>query len=156
MREQGSVPLAPWVLGIGGLIPFVAFAAGAALAPPPYGGVSMAGFYAYGAVILSFLGGARWGFEIGSRPDNPNALILTGAIVPSLVGWFAVLSQLVAPAIGLAALGAGFVGMWLWDVTSSGHGARRFPNWYPMLRTILTLGALTSGAALYAVMRSQA
>jgi Protein of unknown function (DUF3429) len=147
--------MSPWVLGLAGLVPFVGFAIGAALAPPPYGGVSIAGYYAYGAVILSFLGGTRWGFEIGARPDAPQFFVLAGAVVPSLMGWFAVLSQLVAPELGLATLAVGFVVMWVWDLASSGHGGRRFPHWYPPLRTVLTLGALLSGGALYWVMRTQ-
>ena len=50
------------------------------------------GLRAYGAVILSFLGGIQWGLAIRNSDGNARTRqgltpILTVSIVPSLIGW---------------------------------------------------------------------
>jgi ribose/xylose/arabinose/galactoside ABC-type transport system permease subunit len=127
-------PLIPRIVltyGVLGLIPF--------LAPPLIGSVlpgyrtAAASVLAlYGALILSFLGGARWGLAVG-RP-GPDAVIVSLAMLPSLVG----LALLLMPdAVRLPGLAAALALHWLWDISSSG-----LPAWYPRLRSILTAGAL--------------
>jgi Protein of unknown function (DUF3429) len=147
MRRRDITPKGPWVLGLLGLIPFFATLAAGQMAPSPYNGVAVTAFFAYGALILSFLGGARWGFEIGARPEGPGFFTLFFAIIPSLVGLVAAVSQYVAPLLGLGILMAGFVLMWLWDYATSGGSTRRWPIWYRPLRSALTLGAVAAIAA---------
>jgi hypothetical protein len=142
MRRRDVTPKGPWVLGLLGLIPFFGTLAGGQLAPAPYDGVSTQAFFTYAAVILSFLGGARWGFEVGARPEGPGFFTLAFAILPSLVAWVAANSQYVSPLFGLSLLMAGFIIMWLWDYATSGGSTRRWPLWYRPLRTTLTLGAV--------------
>ena len=54
----------------------------------------------YAAVILSFLGGIHWGLAL--RHSAPPASLLVWGVVPSLVGWLAVL---MSPDAGLVLLG---------------------------------------------------
>jgi hypothetical protein len=141
-------PLFPWVLGLAGLIPFVVLLAASQLAPAPYDGVSAGAWTAYAAIILSFLGGTRWGAEIIARGEAPSAGVLVVSVLPSLAGWIAVVLTLVMPAASFAVLAVGFAGQWLWDTVSSGQGPRRLPVWYPPLRTVLTLVVLACTAAM--------
>jgi ABC-type dipeptide/oligopeptide/nickel transport system permease subunit len=91
---------------------------------------------AYGASILSFLGGIHWGLAIGSKssPDDGRLKArLTLSVIPSLVGWAALLvaetPALIILVIAIAAM------LWV-DIraTRMGHA----PPWYPKLRTPLT------------------
>ena len=58
-----DVPPAAAVLGLAGVLPFVAAAVGS-LQPGPLGAFALTALIAYGAVILSFLGGIHWGMAI--------------------------------------------------------------------------------------------
>ena len=142
MRRRDVTPKGPWVLGLLGLLPFYGALAGGQFAPSPFDGVAVTVFFVYGAIILSFLGGTRWGFEIGARPEGPGFFTLLFSILPSLLGLVAAISQYAAPLIGLGILLAGFSLMWLWDYATSGGSTRRLPLWYRPLRTALTLGAV--------------
>lgn len=149
MRRRDVTPKGPWVLGLLGLIPFYAALAGGQLAPSPYSGVCVTIFYAYGAIILSFLGGTRWGFEIGARPEGPGFFTLFFSVTPSFLALIAAISQYVGAGLGLAILATGFLMTWLWDYFTSGGSTRRWPLWYRPLRTVLTLGALTAIAGQF-------
>ena len=99
---------------------------------------------AYAALILSFLGGARWGLAV-SRPA-PSAVTVSLAMLPTLFA----LALLMVPAsqreVQFAGLAGGLALQWLWDVRAPG-----LPDWYPRLRTILSGGAivgLIAGVAL--------
>ena len=129
-----------WLLGMGGLVPF--FASAAALWAGP-GRLGPAVFLApvlllaYAGTIASFLGGARWGVEIG-RPEGPRPLFLVSAVGPQL----AAVALLVAPlpaldryaglALVLAVQGVG-------DALSPD-----LPAWYRSLRIPLTVGAVAA------------
>ncbi len=134
------------IYGLLGLIPFLAPPI-AGLVRPDYAGLAAAVLAAYGALILSFLGGARWGIEI-ARPA-PRTTIVSLAMLPSLAG----LALLILPAgwrqAQLLGLAAALVLHWLWDLCSRGD----LPGWYPGLRTVLTAGAvagLIAGAIVLA------
>jgi Protein of unknown function (DUF3429) len=141
MRRRDIAPKGPWVLGLAGLIPFFAALVGGQLAPAPFDGVCVTILFAYGAIILSFLGGTRWGFEVGARPEGPGFFTLLFSVIPSLLAVIAAISQYQAPLVGLGILIAGFIIMWIWDYATSGGSTRRWPLWYRPLRTVLTLGA---------------
>ena len=91
----------------------------------------------YAAVILSFLGGARWGIEIPRQV--PRAGVITLTMMPSVLGFATALwtmsgDQGTHAASGLGILAVLFVACGVWDVTS-----RDVPDWYPRLRIALTL-----------------
>ncbi len=94
---------------------------------------------AYGAVILSFLGGVRWGAVL--RDDRALATPgpLAWSVTPSIVGWLALLLGGLA---GLILLIVGLAGQYLLDRVAAGNDA--LPRWYGRLRTVLSTGAITS------------
>ncbi len=97
---------------------------------------------AYGATILSFLGGVQWGLAIASQSggDNrgfPARLVLS--VVPSLAAWAALL---VAETTGMFILAAAVAAMLWVDIRTTGAG--HAPPWYPKLRTPLTCAVVAT------------
>ena len=136
-----GIPPAPLVLGLAGLIPFWGLALLLA-AHAPFGFRAPEiefGLATYGAVILSFLGGIRWGLAAaGARSETFHYAL---SVVPSLVGW----ALLAAPepwrliGLGLAVLVSGPI-----DARLVKEGLA--PPWLGRLRLILSCGA---GVALF-------
>ena len=142
MSEARRIPTPALALGLGGLVPF---AAGAALAWLPHAGlaaIGLAALGAYGAVILSFLGGVRWGVELFDEAALARWGPLGLSVLPSLVAWAALLAP---PAPMLALLAAGLVAQWALDRAAVPGGT--LPPWYLRLRTILTIGAVAATLA---------
>jgi Protein of unknown function (DUF3429) len=155
MRRRDISPKGPWVLGMAGLLPFYGALAGGQFAQAPYNGVATTIFFVYGAIILSFLGGTRWGFEIAARPEGPGFFTLLFSVLPSLIALVAAISQYASPMLGLSILMGGFFLMWLWDYATSGGSTRRWPLWYRPLRSVLTLGAMTAiGIRIWLTLRT--
>ncbi len=98
-------------------------------------------FVIYAAVLLSFLGGVRCGFELMRAPDAPNGLRLLFSALPALGGWALALVMVVFPAtLAASSLFAGlFAAQYVWDHRSDQAGA---PAWYPLLRQVLTGGVM--------------
>jgi hypothetical protein len=91
---------------------------------------------AYGATILSFLGGIHWGLAMGSERGSDNANFLPRlvlSVIPSLAGWAALL---VSETTGLFILATAIAAM-LW-VDLRATKADYVPRWYPKLRIPLT------------------
>lgn len=148
-REPNRVPPAAWILGYAGAIPFVACAVAVWAFDGASRGFAMIALIAYGAAILSFLGGIRWGLAIANGRDEPGLLALTVSVVPALVAWLALLAP--APATALAALVTGLVLIAVSDAAAARDG--RAPAWYPRLRWPLAAIATTAlGAALVRVL----
>ncbi len=98
---------------VAGLIPFgwaLAYVAFADLARLQIGAVI---FELYAAVILSFLGGMRWGRAIAR---GEAAWTLVEAVVPAVLAFAALLLIPVATILGVAATGLGFAIWMLRDV----------------------------------------
>ena len=100
------------------------------------------GFSLYAAVLLSFLGGIRCGFELMRAPAAPNGLRLLFSALPALAGWALALFVVVVPAaLAAASAFAGlFAAQYLWDHRSAADAGA--PAWYPLLRRVLTGGAM--------------
>lgn len=94
---------------------------------------------AYGAVILSFLGGIRWGIAMQHTSMIQSFQVVGGAMVPSLIAWAALL---VPAKTALAMLVIGLAIQFTVDYRSSRSGLT--PDWFLSLRLILTLGASLS------------
>ena len=146
-RGAFAIPPAPLALTIGGLMPFI----GAALAALALGGevarqaVAQLTLLVYAAVILSFLGGVRWGVEMNEATMvAPRWGVLTGSVLGALAGWAAIVFYLLgtpaqSPLVFPAMAGALLI-HWVWDLLSR----RDTPAWYDGLRTIATVGAVAS------------
>ncbi|MCA3573925.1 MAG: DUF3429 domain-containing protein [Aestuariivirga sp.] len=145
---SSQIPSAALLLGLAGLIPFAAGAASQWVALPlltPEPGLKL--IIAYGAIILSFLGGIRWGTAIGPYDSRRQGLEFTASVLGSLAGLAAIF---IPPVPALTLLISGFLMQGLWDVTSVEAG--RLPSWFGKLRMLLTAGAVISLiAALVAV-----
>ncbi|MBG07051.1 MAG: DUF3429 domain-containing protein [Rhodospirillaceae bacterium] len=128
-----------WLGGLG-VVPFAASSAVVMLASPKIAAHSEFALLVYGAVILSFLGGILWGriLALGSiEAISKETRTLIASIVPSLIGWIAVL---IGPGLGLPVLAMAF---FLILVTDLIHAkGNLFPAWYPKLRVPLTLAVI--------------
>ena len=137
-EKPSPIPPVALVLGLAGLIPFGASAFSQWLQVPFL--PSELGFKAgtiYGAVILSFLGGIRWGTAMKTLNQDRQARQLAGSIVACLAGW---LSLLLSPVIGICLLIAGFLLQALWDILSVEQN--HLPEWFAKFRMLLTVGAV--------------
>ncbi len=142
------IPRSVLVYGLLGLIPFLAPPL-ASLATPAHDSVLGLVALIYGALILSFLGGARWGQEV-ARPQ-PRAGIITLAMLPTLAGFGLLLATSLDRPAQLLAMAALFGLQFFWDAASQG-----LPGWYPRLRLILTAGAIIGLAAMASVVSQAA
>ena len=140
--SRSDIPPPARLLGLGGLLPFVF---GAAMVWCPVESMSEFGIRllgAYGAVILSFLGGVRWGrllVEPTREGGGARWLPFVLSILPSLVAWAALL---LPPAAMFALLAIGLVLQYLIDRDATESG--ELPPWYGRLRLMLTAGAVPS------------
>jgi hypothetical protein len=152
MSDELRIPRAAALLGYAGVLPFAACAAGLWWARPGSWHSELQHMLAlYGAVILSFLGGVRWGCEINANPGEPHLGDLVAAVVPSVLAWCAVcLPGTVQP---LLALLLAFAVYGVFDVAEAGRGA--WPAWYSRLRLRLSvLVALALVSALLGIARA--
>ena len=136
MSNAPPIPPAARWLGFAGLLPFGAAALAALLPRMPLHGLALTALLAYGAVILSFLGGVRWGLAMAAATPGALPAQLGLSVLPSLLGWAALL---LPPAAGLVLLAAGFLAMLLADRREA-----LAPAWYKRLRLPLSLGAMAS------------
>jgi hypothetical protein len=126
---SGGVRNAAAGLTMAGVLPFAA----AALLTLLFGG-SYEGWIAeeiatlYGAVILSFLGGIRWGAALDRGPSS--ALVFS--VIPSLAGFG---SLFVDARTALIILIAGFALQMIWDAVS----ALQLPEWFIRMRLGVTV-----------------
>ncbi|MEM6616773.1 MAG: DUF3429 domain-containing protein, partial [Pseudomonadota bacterium] len=117
-NDRMSLPIA--LMGYGGLIPFFAPAFLSWMGVTTLFGVGViAAGQAYGAVILSFLGGIRWGLAVSPVFQANRTIDIVGSVVPSLLGWVALLMP---PTAGIAMLIAGFIGQLVWDLAAAQNG----------------------------------
>jgi hypothetical protein len=137
MRTKDPLVL---LLGLLGLIPFLVCAYLACAWRFPSEGRALIALIAYGAVILSFLGGVHWGFALTEPPPSLAGLApaptradpahrprIALGVLPSLIGWLALLIAVLAPApvIALCVLIAGFI------ATNAGEHTAYRRGWVP-------------------------
>lgn len=133
MAEAAArIPRSALILGVFGVFPFaglaLAVATGLETAPIP----AAAALSTYGAVILSFMGGAQWGLAV-AEPAQALWRRFGVSVVPALVGW----SALLAPArAGYAVLAVAFALLAIYDLWTVRRGEA--PGWYGRLRLGLT------------------
>lgn len=120
-RNDQPLPRGMLALGWSGLLPF-AGALTLALTQPGWRDVALTVFIAYAAVILSFLGGARWGRGLAA---DVSPWRYVEAVLPSLIGFVALLLAH-RPMPALCLLTAGFL---IWMVIDL-----RDPLWSPAYR----------------------
>ena len=137
---HARLPTVALLLGVAGLLPFIG--CGILAVSPGTTETAKQGvlaLLAYGAVILGFLGGVHWGFALRPMPegvvlpDAANRTRLAIGVVPSLIGWLALLAPLGGvPDLGLAVLIVGFLAVVLTETQLSRRGL--MPGGYMWLR----------------------
>jgi len=102
-RDARTPPRWPARLGFAGLLPFVALAGAAWLAPAAYRAQLAFALLAYGATIAAFLGAIHWGLAMRA-PLTPQPGPFVWGVFPSLVAWVALLLPLPQGLVTLALL----------------------------------------------------
>ena len=122
-------------LALAGFVPFAALAFWLyGIAPDhPWRQGTIVLLTAYGAVILSFLGGMRWGIALTGRDGESRRDLMLG-IVPPLVGWSAIL---VPPPLTFVLLAVAFAAQGAWDSLTLTSVA--VPDWFRRLRIQMTM-----------------
>lgn len=131
-----TIPATATWLGAAGVLPFLACGVTAL-----YGGVgselradALQVMVLYGAVILSFLGGARWGLAMQHVGEETQARGFALSCIPALAAWGA---TFLSAGWALALLGVAFAVQGAWDAYDAGRF--HIPKWYGALRVWLTL-----------------
>lgn len=151
-RDAFAIPPAPLAITVAGLMPFIGCAFAIVFLRGDVIRASNASLtlIAYSAVILSFLGGARWGAELmDAALSPPRWSVLALSVVGALAGWALVLYAILGslrPELHLV-FAALFLAHAAWDLR-----APRLPAWYQGLRLIATTGAVMSLGAAYLVL----
>ncbi len=122
--------------GLSGLIPFLA-APVATLIWPDFRWQFTESLLWWAAIILSFLGGARWGAAVQAAQPAPG--LIGAAMLPSIIGWLILLAPAKFRVAQLLALAVALLLHLAWDWRANG-----LPGWYGRLRLTLTAGAVTA------------
>ncbi|XP_072294676.1 transmembrane protein 69-like [Eucyclogobius newberryi] len=139
MKDLPKSPKPALYLGAAGLLPFACptlFMAMTESFSPELAYAQVA----YGASILSFLGGARWGFALpAGSPAAPDWMNLANSVVPSLLAWAAMLmSDTIVPAATMVIMGLGVALHYDLALLPT------YPSWFKALRAVLTVVAASS------------
>ena len=143
----GRLPGVVAWLGYGGLLPFLALAAGA-LHGGMHADLWRAALFAYAAVILSFVGALHWGIALAAPDLAPRqrSALFAWSVIPALLAWPALLLY-AGPASAL--LIGGYAAHYAqdWRLVSATRTRGVLPDWYLPLRLRLTLVACVCIAA---------
>ena len=123
-----------WMLALAGFIPFAVLAGGIAILPQhhPLSPTLSDAVRTYAAVILSFLGGIRWGMALTRTPPDGRDIAIS--VAPSLAGWFALFFP---PAASFGLLLLAVCAQGAWDSLSIHAGLG--PRWFAKIRIVLTI-----------------
>ncbi len=116
-------------------MPFVGGALAVTLGPSAWHDTALRALIAYGAVIVSFLGGIHWGSPTGAAHDAARAW----GVVPSLLAW----PLLLLPSSRLALIGLAATLALCWAVDRARFPAMGLSALLP-LRALLTSVAVLS------------
>ena len=98
---------------------------------------------AYAAIILSFLGGIRWGAALNESGRRSPATVAL-SVLPSIAAWVIVLIPAPWNFVGFA---VAFTVQGVWDVAAIRAGRIEAP-WFARLRMLLTLVVVTCMSVL--------
>lgn len=143
-----------WALGLSGLIPFLACAmVGVVMGKAnPITDPVIEIFRSYSVVILSFLGGIRWGHALLREQDdtsNPERWTLIWSVVPPLVAWATVFA---GDRLAVGILLIAFCAQGVWDSFAANSG--KLPRWFAPLRMVLTATVAAAHIVVFLVLVS--
>jgi hypothetical protein len=147
-QSSQTIPPSAFLLGWAGVIPFAALALQVATGWPLGGRMTGPALYlltTYGALILSFMGGAQWGLAVAApEPDNLRRFGLS--VLPALLAW---LGLWIGAKTGLLLMAGGFAALLAYDLWTVARGEA--PHWYGRLRrnlSVAVIGCLLAAALL--------
>ncbi|MEE4292852.1 MAG: DUF3429 domain-containing protein [Xanthomonadales bacterium] len=138
-----TIPATAKLLGYAGVLPFGALALLHVFGSGPVEAHAERAFLLYGGIILSFLGGIRWGVATGK--DRFRGIAPYLSVLPSLWAFFFLLWP--DPRAALWGLLAGFVVMGLADRFQPAAGSA---DWMIVLRSRLTSAVIACFGVLIA------
>ncbi|NXA51286.1 TMM69 protein, partial [Nothocercus julius] len=125
-------------LSLAGLIPFVSVPLVMAIQGTYYPELAFAQI-TYGAIVVSFLGGIKWGFAIPENsPAKPDWRNLANSVVPPLFAWQVFLFENVTHGAVLLVMGLGIALHYDLGLLPT------YPAWFKALRVVTTLVAVVS------------
>lgn len=138
-----SAPGPLWIIALLALVPFPAAALVFCYGPRAYAPGALTALLTWAAVIVSFLGGVRWGLE--TRETAPRWYRQAFSALSATAAWAVLLARGLTPdAWILGGFIVVFLIQWLFD-----HNTPDTPSRYPILSTALTAAACVSlGLAL--------
>ena len=124
-----------WFLSIAGFFPFAFFALCIVWFDQqnPLRPLVIDSMKIYGAIILSFLGGIRWGIAMKSENVEKTGLVFSLSVLPSIIGWLSLFLPL--PYV-FAVQALGFAGQGAWDSFAAQHQV--YGLWFARLRSTIT------------------
>ena len=133
-ENPGALPRTVAWLGYGGLTPFLVLTP-LSLLDYHYGALWSDALYAYGAIILSFIGALHWGLAMSlpELSERQRSALFVWSVVPALIAWPAILFS---PPIAAPLLVFGFIAHYLQDRRLARQAA--LTDWYLPLRLRLT------------------
>lgn len=134
-----------WILGLGGLVPFILMTAMLVYAGREFIAYRqlILAYGGYSATILAFLGGIRWGAALDPAMRRPAVLALS--VLPALGAWFVLF--LPSPWL-FAGFALFFLLQGLWDGLAARTAA--LPDWFGRLRMVLTTVVVLCQLAAFA------
>lgn len=143
--KRAEIPLAPWWLGVAGLVPFAAAALIFLFGRlPEQRQIGLQIFHYYSAIILSFLGGVRWGAAL----VLPSFRLLFSAVMPSLIaaGCLLIPAANAVPILAVTYFIVGYV-----DCLRGTHAL--WPQWFKRLRLMLSVAVVAMHLIILLAMR---
>ena len=146
--ESSAFRRAATALTVAGALPFIGLVVGMAVLPPPTNLTASFWLMVYATVILSFLGGIRWGLAIAGSAANASTLGLS--VLPALAGWvivpYAILVQQAPGAEWFAVYALLFAVQACWDRSSDD-----VPPWFKPVRLTVSGIVIASLLAAWAI-----
>lgn len=132
-KQTGNLQTLAWILSVAGFVPFAILAVVLFMLNPANALYSFLFdvFKVWSAIILSFLGGIRWGLAIARAPGEPGNLFFS--VGPSILAWFAIMLPNAYTILLLVLL---YSAQGAWDNFYVNTG--RVLPWFGMLRIVLT------------------
>jgi len=138
MSRNEAPPVALWLIALVALAPFPVSALVYSYGSPSTTALALSVLLTWSAVVLSFLGGVRWGMETTMNAPRPVRQVIS--VLSAVVAWGLLIARHRAPEewiIGGAM--AAFLLQWLFD-----HQGPDVPARYPKLSTAITAAACIS------------
>ena len=138
LSRDEAPPSALWAIALLALAPFPASAIAYGYGPTDIARPALTIIMSWTAIVLSFLGGVRWGME--TLLSHPRPIRQVISVLSAVVAWVLLLARHRVPDKWiLAGAIAAFLLQWLFD-----HQAPEVPSRYPKLSTAITAAACVS------------